>query len=356
MSEDADDDSKTEDATSRKLDKAHEQGDYAKSRELNVLTGMIGLLIAVYMIPGIARDLNRDLIGYIANLDSQQADFASIGHVLVRSFWSYIKVIFIPLLITAFLGALATIYQVGFSFNTSLLKFDIGRMNPLKGLQRIFSMKQQVVEILKSLPKLMIVGYLAYTTLKPLMISSEHTISTDLRDMLFEVYYYVKRLLFGVILAIVLIAIGDYFYQNYSYNKRMRMTKEEVKDEHKMTEGDPVVKGRMRSLRIQKARQRMMAAVPKADVVITNPTHFAVALKYDPASDSAPIVLALGADQLAFNMRRIATEHDIPIIENPPLARALFDSAEVDQEIPAEHYRAVAEVISYVFKLKGKSL
>ena len=158
----------------------------------------------------------------------------------------------------------------------------------------------------------------------------------------------------AVAMVMILIAGADWFYARFAYLRKMRMTKQEVKDEQKQTEGDPMVKARLRSLRMQRARQRMMAAVPKADVVVTNPTHFACALKYDSDKMNAPTLVAKGQDFMALRIRQIATENDVPIVENAPLARALYATVELDKEIPPQHYKAVAEVISYVFRLKGK--
>jgi flagellar biosynthetic protein FlhB len=154
----------------------------------------------------------------------------------------------------------------------------------------------------------------------------------------------------------MVIAVMDVVYQRHEYFKKMRMTKQELKDEYKQTEGDPMVKGRLRQLRAEKARQRMMQAVPTADVVITNPTHFSIALKYDPGEMNAPVCVAKGVDDLALRIREVAKEHEIIIVENPPLARVLFDTVEVDEMIPQEHFKAVAEVISYVYRIKGKPL
>ncbi len=150
------------------------------------------------------------------------------------------------------------------------------------------------------------------------------------------------------------LAGADYAWQRFQYMKKLRMTKQEVKEEHKQSEGDPAVKARIRGLRLQRARQRMMASVPKADVVVTNPTHFACALKYDPETMNAPVLVAKAADLIAFRIRELAEQHDVMIVENPPLARALFAAVDIDREVPPEHYKAVAEVISYVFRLKGK--
>jgi flagellar biosynthetic protein FlhB len=169
-----------------------------------------------------------------------------------------------------------------------------------------------------------------------------------------EFYKLILRLLFGVLAVVTVLALFDYAYQRFAFMRSMRMSKQEVKEENKQAEGDPVIRARLRAIRMNRARKRMMAAVPKASVVITNPTHYAVALQYDMGDSGAPKVVAKGADLVAMKIREIAAEHDVPIVENPPLARALYAGVEIDREIPPEHYKAVAEIISYVFRLKGK--
>ena len=163
-----------------------------------------------------------------------------------------------------------------------------------------------------------------------------------------------RRMLIGICIIMFFIAIFDYLYQRYEYLKSLRMSKQEVRDEYKQQEGDPQVKQRLRQIRMERARKRMMAAVPTADVIVTNPTHYSVALKYDQATMRAPKVVAKGLDNIAMRIREVAKEHDIPLYENPPLAQALYATVDIDREIPAEHYKAVAEVISYVYRIKGK--
>jgi flagellar biosynthetic protein FlhB len=192
--------------------------------------------------------------------------------------------------------------------------------------------------------------------LKPMVYGIEHYAGLPMAQVMAEAQDLTVRMLIRVTGVLTLIAGADYLYQRFSYFKSLRMTKQEVKEEFKQSEGDPTIKGKQRQIRFQRARRRIAAMVPKADVVVTNPTHFAVAMQYDPKAMQAPKVVAKGADVLAHRIREIAREHDIPIVENPPLARALYAAVEEDQEIPSEHYRAVAEVISYVFKLKGKRL
>jgi flagellar biosynthetic protein FlhB len=162
------------------------------------------------------------------------------------------------------------------------------------------------------------------------------------------------RVLIGVLSVMTVIAALDFLYQRQQHTKQLRMSRQELRDEYKQTEGDPMIKARLRQIRMERARKRMMAAVPEADVVVTNPTHFAVALKYDPERMQAPILVAKGADSMALRIREIAKEHNVPIVQNPPLSRALYNGVDLDQEVPAEHYKAVAEIIGYVMRLKGK--
>lgn len=169
-----------------------------------------------------------------------------------------------------------------------------------------------------------------------------------------ELYFLVIKLFVGVASVLAVLALADFLYQRYEFMKQMRMSIQEIRDEHKQSEGDPMIKSRLRQIRMERARARMMASVLQADVVITNPTHYSVALKYDSDSMGAPVVVAKGVDDVAFRIREVANENDIPIVPNPPLARALFDTVEIDQEIPDDHYKAVVEVISFVFKLKNR--
>jgi flagellar biosynthesis protein FlhB len=233
------------------------------------------------------------------------------------------------------------------------MKPNLNKLNPLPAFTRLFSM-QNGLELIKGLVKMAVVGIVCFIILKPMMISVEHYAGMPMEVLLTEIQYLVVKLFLWVTIIIFFLAAGDFLYQRFQYAKKMRMSKHDQKEEYKQQEGDPIVKGRLRQMRFDKARRRMMQAVPKADVVVTNPTHFAVALKYDQSANSAPVVLAKGADAVAAKIREIAKENNIPLVENPPLARALYATVEIDQEIPPEHYKAMAEVISYVFKLKNR--
>ena len=208
--------------------------------------------------------------------------------------------------------------------------------------------------LLAGLP--MLWGTVVTLLLMPHMEQIYQMQTLSMTDLMIVIQDLSVRLLLGVLAIMTVIAAVDFLYQRFEFLKSMRMTRQEIRDELKQTEGDPMVKGRLRQIRMERARRRMMANVPKADVVITNPTHFAVALSYKPAEMAAPRLVAKGADLIAARIREVAEEHDVPIVENPPVARGLFAAVDLDQEIPADHYRAVAEIISYVFRLKGREM
>jgi flagellar biosynthetic protein FlhB len=198
------------------------------------------------------------------------------------------------------------------------------------------------------------IGLVSTVLIYPYFSGIDHAVDQPIPFLMDDMMALTLRLMTGVLVVFLAVSIADVLYQRWEFNKQMRMTKQEVKDEYKQTEGDPYVKGRLKQLRMEKARQRMMQAVPKADVVITNPTHFAVALKYDPKENEAPVVIAKGVDAIAFRIREVAKEHNVIIYENPPLARSLYDQVEIDEAIPQDLYKAVAEVISFVYQKRGR--
>jgi len=265
-----------------------------------------------------------------------------------------VAVVLLPVflfLVTAAL--LAGIVQNGLIFSTEQLKPKFEKISPLKGAKRLFS-SRSLTEFVKGILKLAVVGAVAATLMIPEFSRIEQIPTQSLWDTLGLLYTLAVKLLVGVLAVLTIIAGLDLLYQRLMHTKQMRMSRQEIRDELKQTEGDPMVRGRLRQIRRERAQKRMMAAVPEATVVVTNPTHFSVALKYELDDMAAPMVVAKGADHIAFRIREIARENDVPIVENPPLARVLYDGVEIGEEIPEEHYRAVAEVIGYVLKLKGK--
>lgn len=259
-----------------------------------------------------------------------------------------------PLVLTALLlGVAVNLLQTGFVASWQGLVPDFTRLNPLTGLYRIVS-GRGLVETLKAIGKLAIVGYIAYSTLSGSYPELLATIRQDIPTILAFAGDLLYRLALRIALFLLVLAAADYGYQRWAFERSIRMTRAEVKQEFKQMEGDPQIKSRIRARQRQMARRRMMEAVPKADVVLTNPTHFAVALRYDAATMGAPQVVAKGADLLAARIRDLAREHDVPLVQNPALARALYRSVEVGREIPAEFYAAVAEVLAFVYQIDAR--
>lgn len=356
MAEDQDDSQKTEEPTQKRLQDAREKGQVPMSREVGSWAAMSAiLLVIVAFAPGMVRDLAASLSGFLGSMHDHPMDAGNVGRILMDVAWLLLVQMAMPVALLAAVGIAATLLQTGGLISTESMKPDPGKLSPLKGLSRMFSAKG-LVEFGKNLVKLFVVGAVIAWVLWPIMGTIEHFAGLDMARVLAEARELTVRMLVSVIVVLTLLAGADLVYQRHAFRKQLMMSRQDLKDEFKQQEGDPTVKARLRQLRMEKARRRMMANVPKSDVVITNPTHFAVALKYDPATMQAPVVMAKGADLVAHRIRDLARENDVPIVENPPLARALYASAEIDQEIPAEHYRAMAEVISYVFKLKNRAL
>jgi flagellar biosynthetic protein FlhB len=243
--------------------------------------------------------------------------------------------------------------QIGPLFAPEIIKPDFSKVSPMQGFKRLFSMRS-IMEFVKGILKIGIIGFVGFLLLKPFYGSIDHMVGLPVPMMMGEMQSLVLRLMSGILVVLLVVAVVDLVYQRFEHHKKMRMTKQELKDEYKQTEGDPHVRAKLRQLRQEKARTRMMQAVPEADVVITNPTHYSLALKYDPDEMDAPVLVAKGVDDVAMRIREVAKEHDIPLYENKPLARAMYDTVELDEMVPEKHYKAVAEVISYVFQLKGK--
>jgi flagellar biosynthetic protein FlhB len=352
MAEDAED--KTEDPTDRKLTQAREQGNIPTSQEVKIWAGLVGALVIIAMFaPYMARDILRLLIPFIEHPHTFSMEQSDVGQFLAEITISMIKLLILPMMMLLALAIISAMGQSGLMFLPSKLTMDFSKLSPMKGIQRIFS-GRNLVEFVKSLFKVAAISIVIFLVLKSRMSEYAALAALDLMAVLAYLRDQVIAMIMIVVLLVFALAAADWFYQRWSFNNQMKMTKQEIKDEHKQTEGDPMIKGRLRALRMQRARQRMMAAVPRASVVVTNPTHYAVALQYDVESMGAPVLVAKGVDLIAKRIRDLATENEVPIVENPPLARALYATVELDEEIPPEHYKTVAEIIGYVMKLKGE--
>lgn len=352
MAEDSDD--KSEEPTDRKLDNARKEGQVAQSQEIKIWAGLMASLVVLMMIvPTLVGELERVLVPFIERPQVFDMSREGVGRLLSEVTVSVLTLMLLPLGVLMLAALVSSLAQNGLMFVPKRLMPDFSKINPGKGLERLFS-ANTLVEFLKSLFKVGVVGFVAFLVIRARMDDYVALSAVDLMATIDYLRRQVNYLVLMVMLLVTTLAAADWFYQRWTFNQKMRMTKQEVKDEHKQTEGDPMVKGRLRSLRMQRARQRMMAAVPKSDVVVTNPTHYAVALKYDMDSMGAPVLVAKGADLVAKRIRDLAEENEVPVVENPPLARALYATVELDQEVPPEHYKAVAEVIGYVMRLKGR--
>ncbi|HEX6956633.1 MAG TPA: flagellar biosynthesis protein FlhB [Ferrovibrio sp.] len=351
MAEDADPESKTEDPSGKRLADARDKGNIARSQEIGHWFMFLAALIAAWMLGG---SLGRGVVGSLRVFFEQPEQIPiDPAHLtrLATDLFANIGIVLSPVIGLFVVFSLAgNVLQNPPHFSAERLKPDISKLSPIAGFKRIFSMTG-AVEFVKNLTKISVIGIVLFSILWPELDSLETLVDLDLVVMIPLILRTILKLLGALIGIMMVVAVADYLYQRYSYMKNLRMTKQEVKDEHKETEGDPMIKARLRQIRMQRSRKRMMAAVPEASVVVTNPTHFAVALKYEAEKMSAPTVVAKGADLLARRIREIAAEHKVPIVENPPLARALY-KVELDDPIPIEHYRAVAGVISYVMRLK----
>jgi flagellar biosynthesis protein FlhB len=353
VSQEFDDGQKTEDPSHRRLQRAHEEGRVAQSREINTffMLGAIGIVLVFVMpssLEGIARGLG-------AFADPERFIFADgiVWEAVGVALLGVAKSMAVPFAILVLAAIAGSVVQTGFVFATERITFDASHISPLQGLKRLFSLRG-LVELAKSTTKVFVVGAVAIMMLKSEINHVSLMAALTPEDTMIEIDRLVLRLLTGILCVLTVLAGIDYVYQRLNLMRGLRMSRREVREEQKQAEGDPLIRARLRQIRLDRARKRMMAAVPGASVVITNPTHYAVALKYELGDSGAPTVVAKGTDLIALKIREVAEENGVPIVENPPLARALHAGVELDREIPQEHYKAVAEIIGYVFRLKGK--
>ncbi|GJD59676.1 flagellar biosynthesis protein FlhB [Methylobacterium dankookense] len=354
MAEGAEQEDKTEEPTQRRLDRAIESGDVANSVEINTFAALgaftLGLMLAG---PGIATMLTAEMRGFLMNAHAVPDDAGSMARVAARAVWLLFQALAIPAGLAVAAGLAAGFLQHPVVFSTESLGFKFERVSPMTGIKRIFGV-EALVQFGKGLAKMAVVGVVVGTLLWNDRDRLEVFARLDPAACLPAILGLSLKLLAAVLAVHLAITIADALYQRFRWRARLRMSKEEMKQEMKESDGNPEVKGRMKQLRMARVKKRMMAAVPKATVVVTNPTHYAVALRYE-AGMAAPVCVAKGVDALALRIRKVAAEHEVPVLENPPLARALHATVEIDQEIPAEHYRAVAEVIGFVLRTRRRA-
>ncbi len=353
MAEEQDDSQKTEQPTQKRLEEAFKKGQKASSREINHFFILLGLMFAVtVMMPGILQDFRRLLLPYIAMPDEIALDFGNFRNNMSDLLLSTL-LIMLPLALMMMVLAIASgMVQNRINFALESIKPKWEKVSPLKGLKRLFSMRS-IVEFVKGIVKISIVGFVGGIAVYAVFDRFELLPDMPIQEALLFASSIAFNMLMGVIVVVFFVALLDYSYQKFEFIKNLKMTKQEVKDEYKQQEGDPLVKQKLRQIRMERARQNMMAKIPDADVIVTNPTHYSVALKYDSLTMNAPIVIAKGIDKVALRIREQGERHDVPLVRNPPMARLLYAEAELDEEIPLTYYKAVAEIIGYVYKLKG---
>jgi flagellar biosynthetic protein FlhB len=352
---DEDDAQKTEEPTQRRIEESRKKGQVALSREVNnwVMLTMATILILA-LAPMMFRRLTILMKAYIEQAHDLPVSPGGVAIALSEAFKGSIGALALPLILLMLAAFAAPFVQVGPLFAPESIQPKLSKISPIEGFKRLFSMRS-LMEFAKGLLKIAMVGAVGVIILKPYFGQFEHFVGLPMMALLGELKTLVGRMMIGVLVVLIVIAMADLVYQRYEHAKKMRMSKQEIKEEFKQTEGDPHVKARLRQLRTQRARQRMMQAVPEADVVITNPTHYSIALKYDPETMEAPVCVAKGVDELALRIREVAREHKVEVYEHKPLARALYPIIEIDDMIPPEQYKAVAEVISYVFRKRGRT-
>ena len=347
----ADDDEKTEEPTPKKIEDAKKEGNVAKSMEVTGAAILFFGSLYLLFFSGPAVESIKKLMLYTYTFIGQDMSgntFYSLGYTTVVTLLTSLMPIFILVIILALITN-----WTQFGFIATPVKLDLQKLDPIKGLKNIFGPKK-ALEALKLTLKLTIIVIVMFIVFMFTYKSFLAMMDKELHATIFAIIELTGYFLAAILLIIIIFAIIDFYFTRFYYFKSLRMSKQEIKDEFKNMEGDPQVKGRIRKIQMQMAQKRMMSDVPEADVVITNPTHYAVALKYDNQVNSAPKVVAKGIDFIALKIKDIAKDNDIPIIENPSLARSLYSQLEVEQEIPSEFYKAMAEIFSYVYELKKK--
>ena len=354
MADDRDPTQQTEEPTQKRLDDAREHGDVVKSAELQTLILLFGGTLAIAAFGrSAAISLTQTLTRFLSEPDQIGTGPVELM-VLMRHILMQLGLIVGPIFAVLMVAGLAgNLVQHRPVFTFDRIKPDFSKLSLIGGLKRMFGI-DGFTNLLKGLIKIAVVGAAIWIQLWPdrggleaVLEQSPAAVAGDMTHLLFKV-------LIAALSALAFIAGADFLLQRFQFLKRNRMSKQEIKEEYRQTEGDPAIKAKVRQIRQERAKRRMIAAVPTASVVIMNPTHFAIALKYESGKMAAPICVAKGADALALRIRDVAKEHDVPVVENPPLARALYATVDLDEAIPPEHYKAVAQVIGYVMRLTGK--
>jgi flagellar biosynthetic protein FlhB len=352
VADEQDDTEKTEEPTQKRLDEALERGDVVKSQEVNTwfVLGAATLILLTFS-GSMSNGVTALLRGFLGQAHNIPVDGRGLLIILQKLGIETIAAVAIPFLVLVLAAIAGNMIQHRLVWSTESLTPKLSKISLGAGFKRLFS-KIALANFVKGLIKLGLIGAIMMAVLWPKRHQLDGMVSMDPAVVLLLTRTLSLDVLGAVVAVLAIVAAADYLFQYRQWHERQKMSLRELKEEFKQTDGDPHIKAKIRQLRMEKARKRMMSAVPQASVVITNPTHYAVALQYDRGMN-APVCVAKGLDNIALKIREVAAEHNIPVVENPPLARALHATVEIDDEVPPEHYKAVAEVIGYVMRLKG---
>jgi flagellar biosynthetic protein FlhB len=352
VADENDDTERSEEPTQKRLDDALQRGDVAKSQEVNTWFVLAAATLILLSFSGaMSSGVTSLLGGLLANVHQIPVDGRGLLHTFQTLALGTIAAVALPFALLMLAATIGNMVQHRLVWSAEQLKPKLSKISPAAGFKRLFS-KIALANFIKGLIKLTLIGAVMAVILWPKRHQLDGLVTMDPAVVLPLTKTLSLEMLGTVVAVLAIVAAADFLFQHRQWYERQKMSVRELKEEFKQTEGDPAIKGKIRQLRQARARKRMMAAVPKASVIITNPTHYAIALQYDRGMN-APLCLAKGIDTIALKIREVAAEHNIPVVENPPLARALHATVEIDQEVPPEHYRAVAEVIGYVMRLRG---
>jgi flagellar biosynthesis protein FlhB len=348
------DDEKTEEPSQYRIEESRKQGEVASSKELSSVLLLAGSLLTIILSGVYVYEQFTEYIEWIYRQDFQNIyTKEKFTDIIQQTVWTLVKCVTPSFVASTCLGFLSQFIQIGFLYSPDILNVKFERINPIQGAQRLLS-KKSLVEAIKGIFKFVVVISITYTVMKNNIGSFLGFLHADAWQSLAFGKYLMIKLGFSILLGLGIVALADFAWEKWSYRQKMMMTKQEAKDESKEKDGNPEVKGRIRQIQRQMAQKRMLNDIKKADVIVTNPTHISVALKYDGEAMVAPSVVAKGADHLALRIREIAKENDIPIVENIMLARTLYKTVKVGHGVPRTLYKAVAEILAFVYKLRRK--
>lgn len=340
---------KTEAATPKRKSDARKKGQVAKSQDLpQVITLLSGIMVINILSKYFGETFQREYTKLFSEINVVDVTYELVQEKILYIFYIFFLVLTPILSVILATGLLSNYLQVGFLFTLDPIKFDIQKLDPIKGIKNLFSMKK-MVELIKNLIKLVVISFYSYYVIKEnytFLMQLQYLSTLEGIQIIFGISY---KIMIKIVTGLVIIALIDYFYQKYQHEKSLKMTKQEIKEEYKQTEGDPQIKNRIKQMQRELLRKKMIEDIPKATVIITNPTHISIALKYERGM-GAPEVVGKGIDHMAFRIREIASEYNIPIMENKPLARGMYPLVEIGDEIPEEFYQAVAEILAIVLE------